>query len=394
MQALRRTDGARLTLERIAETADTLGVDPFVLRAILRMESAAQGFAADGRPIIRFEPAAFSHLTGGRFDASHPQVSDPTPPADGDQAHRWQVLAEAHALDAKAALTATRWGIAQTSGRHFQACGFADVEAFALYVSRSEANQLDVLAKFLTGRQLADALQWHDWARFAAAYDAPESAARYAKHLQQAFSAERIAALPPFLAALTHGAHTRMSGGQLQALAGRIGCDVATIRAIQEVESGGHAYDSVNRPKVLFEPHLFSRFTQKKYDASHPQLSHPRNPDGYSASLDDVWAQLAEAYELDAEAALRATSWGGFQILGDNHTVCGFPTAAAFVTDYCQSEDHQLAPFERFIHSKGLEPAMRDHDWAAFAYKYNGPAAVPHYSARLAQAYARFAAST
>ena len=394
LDALRRIDPAGLTLEQIGALADTLGIDPFVIRAILRMESAAQGFAADGRPIIRFEPAAFSQLTAGRYDASHPHVSDTTPPTnDADQSVRWPRLAEAHSLDAKAAFMATRWGIAQTSGHHFQACGFADVDAFVASVSHSESNQLAALGHFLTNQHLADALQWHDWARFAAAYDAPATAARYARHLQQAFSAERMSALPPFLAGLTHGDHTRMSTAQLEGAAQRIGCDVPTIRAIRAVECGGEAYDTVGRPKILFEPHLFSRFTQKRYDVSHPQLSHPRNPDGYSASLDDVWAQLAEAYELDADAALRSTSWGGFQILGDNHGVCGFPSASAFVADYCQSEDHQLKAFELFVHANHLEASLHARDWAAFATRYNGPGQVAWYSDKLAKAYTRLSAN-
>ena len=47
-------------------------------KPVIRIESAGAGFGADGRPLILFEPTVFSRLTGGRFDASNPLVSQPT----------------------------------------------------------------------------------------------------------------------------------------------------------------------------------------------------------------------------------------------------------------------------------------------------------------------------
>ncbi len=52
-----------------------------------------------------------------------------------------------------------------------------------------------------------------------------------------------------------------------------LGCEVAAIKAVAEVESRGEAYFSNGKPKILFEAHIFSRLTSRAYDNSHPSIS-------------------------------------------------------------------------------------------------------------------------
>ena len=53
----------------------------------------------------------------------------------------------------------------------------------------------------------------------------------------------------------------------------KIGCSIAAIRAVAEVESAGAGFDSKGQPKTLFEGHLFYRYTKGKFATTHPPLS-------------------------------------------------------------------------------------------------------------------------
>jgi hypothetical protein len=53
-----------------------------------------------------------------------------------------------------------------------------------------------------------------------------------------------------------------------------IGCEVDVIKAIDKVESGGRSgYDKKKRPIILYERHIFSKNSDRKYDKSNPDLS-------------------------------------------------------------------------------------------------------------------------
>ena len=59
----------------------------------------------------------------------------------------------------------------------------------------------------------------------------------------------------------------------LKAAAKRLGVNVAAIRAVYHVESGGSSFYDNGDPKTLFERHYFHQFTDGKYDKSHPNIS-------------------------------------------------------------------------------------------------------------------------
>ncbi|MDX2233990.1 MAG: N-acetylmuramidase family protein [Hyphomonadaceae bacterium] len=377
--------------------AQSLGVEAATIRAVIRVESAGAGFGADGRPLILFEPTVFSQLTGGRFDASNPGVSQGAVARvdlGRTQADRWNKLAEAFGLDSTAALKATSWGLFQTAGVHHAACGYASVEEFALDIAQSETRQLAAFERFLRSQQMIDELQARDWEGFARAYDGPASVASYAKLLGQAYAAIKAeTGVDPFLASLVRKSDVRLGAEHFQAAAQRLGCEEAAVRAVVKVESGTAAYDANGRPVILFEPHIFSRLTQRRFDASHPHISYPSwGARPYVKTQDDRWAQLAAAYALDQEAAVASASYGLFQIMGMNYQKCGFPTAKAFVADYCQSEERQLLAFEAFVRSSGLVDELQRLDWEGFARVYNGPGQVEKYGRLLRQAYEGFKA--
>jgi hypothetical protein len=172
--------------------------------------------------------------------------------------------------------------------------------------------------------------------------------------------------------------------------ADRLGCEVAAIKAVAEVECGGKTgFLPDKRPKILFESRWFHKLTGGRFDASHPDLSTPtwvRNYKGGAAEYDRLGAAIA----LDRPAALKSASWGMFQILGVNHAVVGFDNVEAFVKAQLESEGRQLDAFVGFVISNKLDDELRDKRWADFARVYNGPGfAENKYDRKMADAYAR-----
>ncbi len=183
------------------------------------------------------------------------------------------------------------------------------------------------------------------------------------------------------------GKAVRLSAGAVEAAARSLGCDVAAIRAVIAVESGG-GFDTQGRPRILFERHYFHRLTKGRFADDHPDLSAPRWG-GYGGSAAQ-YERLNRAIALDRDAALRSASWGMFQIMGDKFAAAGFSDVEAMVAAMMESEDRHLQAFCAFVTARGLADALAHHDWAAFARGYNGPAfAANRYDVRLAEAYAR-----
>ena len=181
------------------------------------------------------------------------------------------------------------------------------------------------------------------------------------------------------------GSATPLTDADIEAAAKKIGCQVAAVRAVIAVESGG-GFLADGRPKILFERHYFSRLTKGKFNASHPDISHPKWG-GYGKSSSQ-YDRLARAIRLDRDAALRSASWGAFQIMGDNCKMCGFNAAEEFVTAMVSGSAAQLDAFINFIRKSGLDDEMVRCNWAAFARGYNGPAyRENNYDTRLAAAF-------
>lgn len=157
----------------------------------------------------------------------------------------------------------------------------------------------------------------------------------------------------------------------LQAAAAKLGCEVRIIRAVTAVESPRGAYDEFGRPSILFERHLFSRLTRGVHDRTAPDLSNPAQG-GYGL-YSAQYGRLQRAYALDGTAALRATSWGAFQILGDNYAQAGHDNVTLFIRSQCQSVQQQLDAFVAFVKfSPVLVSALTHKRWADFAFVYNG----------------------
>jgi hypothetical protein len=164
-----------------------------------------------------------------------------------------------------------------------------------------------------------------------------------------------------------------------QEAANALGCEVSAIYAVDRVESGGSGFIADGRLKILFEAHWFSKLTEHKYDAALPGISSRKwNRALYAAGKNaDVrgvkeLARLALAMVLDDSAAIQSASYGRYQIMGFNYSLCGFMDAYRMVLAFEESEKNHLLAFVEFCKSKKLAPAIRRKDWNSFAYLYNG----------------------
>lgn len=181
-------------------------------------------------------------------------------------------------------------------------------------------------------------------------------------------------------------------------------CDPNVIRAFAKVEAGSNgAFLPSGKPVILFEAHLFYRFTDGAYaglrmpsiSAAWGVLSRPSQVPGSYGPYGVQHARLEVAAAVARDEALRATSWGLFQVLGNNHTVCGWPRLLEFVDAMYESVDRHLQAFVGFVSANhSLAQAVRAQNWAAMARLYNGPNYhVNQYDIRIAKAYQELMAS-
>jgi hypothetical protein len=162
---------------------------------------------------------------------------------------------------------------------------------------------------------------------------------------------------------------------------GGIEADLLWALLHQEGGTPPVGYLSDRRPQILFERHHFSRLTDHKYDASHPDISGP----AYTVygTRPQQYDRLTVAMTLDEDAALQACSWGIAQVLAESATDLGYGTARAMVQEMIASEGAQLDACVRFVRKAGAASALASKNWQGFAEKYNGPGNVVKYGASL-----------
>lgn len=176
----------------------------------------------------------------------------------------------------------------------------------------------------------------------------------------------------------------------------RLEVDVATVKAVLEVESAGAGYLPDGRPKILPEGHIFWRdlaglgLEPERLLSADPSLAsvlYPKWTRVHYVGGSREYERLELMESIDRDAAWRSTSWGLFQIMGFNHRAAGHQNVAAYVTAMRRHERDQLAAFVALVTTWGLVGALRRRDWEALARRYNGPGQVARYATLLAAAW-------
>lgn len=178
-----------------------------------------------------------------------------------------------------------------------------------------------------------------------------------------------------------------------------LNAEVPALKAVAEVESGGDGFLSTGEPKILFEPHVFWKELRKL--GIDPATIHGAEDILYPKWGTKPYGKVSQQHErmgravlINRDAALKAASWGKFQILGLNYKLAGFGTVQDFVNAMYKGEDEQLAAFVSFIKNTFLDDELRSKDWAGFARGYNGALYFKNnYDKKLAAAYTKFKGS-
>lgn len=199
-----------------------------------------------------------------------------------------------------------------------------------------------------------------------------------------------------------------LSNATLVAAAKRLGTDLTTIYAVNEVESAGAGFLGNGKPKILFERHVMHArlclvrgegddsaaliARADKLAAQQPNLVN-RAPGGYAGGTAEH-QRLSNARYIDPLAANESASWGAFQIMGYHAERLGYASVDEFITFMHRSEADQFEAFVRFIEADAaLLKALKAKKWADFARRYNGPAFARNlYDVKLERAYERHAA--
>ena len=169
---------------------------------------------------------------------------------------------------------------------------------------------------------------------------------------------------------------------------------VAVLAAVIEVEAAGKGFDGRRRPKILFEPHIFYRELgpgSKRDAAVGLGLAYAAwGTRPYPKKMDERYAQIDSATQIDPLAALRSASWGLPQIMGFNHGAAGYSSVFDMLDDMKCGEGQQIKAFARLLLAWELDDELRSMNWEKFALAYNGPKAIENsYPQKLEKAFAR-----
>lgn len=178
----------------------------------------------------------------------------------------------------------------------------------------------------------------------------------------------------------------KLTAGQIADLACKNGYEFAALNAIIQVESGGIGFASdTGKIIIQFEPAWFKRKnTDWAKDTQHTVWQ--ANKVGKQS---EEWKAFNDAYAEDANAAMESTSIGLMQVMGFHYSELGFKTVGAMWDFAKESEANQVQLAIAFIKTNSkLDAALKNKDWATFAYYYNGAGYKQFkYDTRIAAAY-------
>lgn len=189
------------------------------------------------------------------------------------------------------------------------------------------------------------------------------------------------------------GAAKRLDDLDLPRIGATIGVGEDEIHAFIEVESKGSGFDGLGRPTILYEPHVAYRCSTgaKRAALVKAGLAYPKWRPGAYGPSSAQYPKLLKAMAVDQTAALKACSWGLFQVLGENHAAAGYDTVQEMVQAMMEDEENHLQACVNFLVSNGLDDDLRAHRWATLARGYNGAGyAANRYDTKLAAAFKKW----
>jgi len=146
----------------------------------------------------------------------------------------------------------------------------------------------------------------------------------------------------------------------------RTNIQLEVLLAFIQVESGGYGFDKkTGKLLIQFEPAWF----KKKTTFAPSGLWQVNKVDVQSKE----WSAFNNAFSINANAAMEATSIGLPQILGLHWQRLRYASVGEMWDDFKQSETNQIKSLIRYIETDTqLFNAILQHDWHRIATIYNG----------------------
>ena len=193
-----------LTDDDYREVAERLGVETAAIKAVVDIEAGKshQGFWSPGKPLINFDISMYRQFAP-KHGVSLPAAKKKSPVIfnrpdsrryGSYQAAQQARLDAAAAIDRASALESTFWGMFQIGGFNWKRCGTSSVEEFVELMSRSERDQLDLFAEFISNTGMVDDIRNKNWLKFALKYNGPKAKSRgYHTRLATAYKRHKAA---------------------------------------------------------------------------------------------------------------------------------------------------------------------------------------------------------
>lgn len=179
--------------------------------------------------------------------------------------------------------------------------------------------------------------------------------------------------------------------------------ELAIVKAVNEVESGGKGFLVDGRPKILFEGHVFWRELERRnincsnYLNNETQsILYQNYTKKYYVGGKGEYDRLEKAADINPdtlfrEAAYSSASWGLYQIMGFNAPSLGYASINDFVEKMYLNEGEHLKAFGLFLEQNNLIRILRNKNWTEFALRYNGKGYKTNkYDEKLMKAYIRY----
>lgn len=195
-----------LTDEDFRIVAKELDVEVAAIRAVVAIEAGArmEGFWAPGVPVINFDRTMYNRFRSKASDKSGAKGEKVPAGLKGYALQEWTQLINARKVNAQGANMGTFWGMFQIGGFNYKLCGCSSVDEMVRLMARSELEQLELFAAFITNTGMVNDLRARNWAGFARKYNGP-GYARRGYHTKMANAYRKFKAQEPAVKARASG---------------------------------------------------------------------------------------------------------------------------------------------------------------------------------------------
>ncbi|WAW10178.1 N-acetylmuramidase family protein [Oxalobacter vibrioformis] len=183
----------------------------------------------------------------------------------------------------------------------------------------------------------------------------------------------------------------------ISAAAQKLKIEPNVLDAVCRLEAREPGFLPSGKSAIRFEGQIFWKemlkrgfFEDKLRDLSqqYPNVLYPKRMPEFYLEGEREYQRFDDAVTINEGAALAATAWGFFRLMGRQFAECGYDDIHAFVEGQKAGAAGQLEAFCQWMVSRGLIESLQQKDWQMFARLCYGPAyAERKYDKKLERAY-------